>query len=74
MDLSGYCRQGLAHTQKAEETRIWHKRDGRWLNVHFHRSGIDSVAGSNSALAAAAAAAAAAAHHAASTHHQSATH
>ena len=73
MDSSD-CRQGLAHTQKAEETRIWHKRDGRWLNVHFHRSGIDSVAGSNSALAAAAAAAAAAAHHAASTHHQSATH
>ena len=63
----------MAHTHKAEETRIWHKRDGRWLNVHFHRSGVDS-AGSNSALAAAAAAAAAAAHHAASAHHPSATH
>lgn len=66
-------KQGMAHTHKAEETRIWHKRDGRWLNVHFHRSGVDS-AGSNSALAAAAAAAAAAAHHAASAHHPSATH
>ena len=63
----------MAHTHKAEETRIWHKRDGRWLNVHFHRSGVDS-AGSNGALAAAAAAAAAAAHHAASAHHPSATH
>jgi hypothetical protein len=27
----------MAHTQKCEETRIWHKRDGRWLNVHLHR-------------------------------------
>jgi len=21
-----------------EETRIWHRRDGRWRHVHFHRS------------------------------------
>jgi len=31
-------KQGNAHTQQSEETRIWQKRDGRWLNVHFHRS------------------------------------
>jgi len=31
-------KQGNAHTQQSEETRIWQRRDGRWLNVHFHRS------------------------------------
>jgi len=31
-------KQGNAHTQQSEETRIWHRRDGRWVNVHFHRS------------------------------------
>ena len=25
-------------TQRFEETRIWHHRDGRWRHVHFHRS------------------------------------
>ena len=35
-----FCfRLGHAHTTQAEETRVWHRRDGRWLNVHFHRSG-----------------------------------
>lgn len=29
---------GIPHTQSAEETRIWHRRDGRWQNVHLHRS------------------------------------
>ncbi|XP_059098054.1 calcium/calmodulin-dependent protein kinase type II delta chain-like isoform X7 [Tigriopus californicus] len=29
---------GIPHTQQSEETRVWHRRDGRWLNVHFHRS------------------------------------
>jgi calcium/calmodulin-dependent protein kinase (CaM kinase) II len=31
-------KQGVAHTQQAEETRIWHRKEGRWQNVHFHRS------------------------------------
>ena len=25
-------------TDAFEETRVWHKRDGRWRHVHFHRS------------------------------------
>ena len=25
-------------TQSFEETRIWHRVDGRWQHVHFHRS------------------------------------
>ena len=32
------CRQGMAHTQQTEETRIFQKKEGRWLNVHCHRS------------------------------------
>lgn len=35
-----YFRQGQAHTQQSEETRVWHKRDNKWQNVHFHRSGV----------------------------------
>lgn len=31
-------KQGNAHTQQSEETRIWQRREGRWQNVHFHRS------------------------------------
>jgi hypothetical protein len=31
-------KQGIPHTEQSEETRIWHRRDGRWVNVHFHRS------------------------------------
>lgn len=31
-------KQGLAHTQQTEETRIFQKKEGRWLNVHCHRS------------------------------------
>jgi len=31
-------KQGNAHTQQSEETRIWQRRDNRWQNVHFHRS------------------------------------
>ncbi len=26
-------------TQRAEETRVWLRRDGHWRHVHFHRSG-----------------------------------
>ena len=35
-------RQGQAHTQQNEETRVWYRRDGKWLNVHFHRSGAST--------------------------------
>jgi len=31
-------KHGNAHTSQSEETRIWQRRDGRWQNVHFHRS------------------------------------
>uniref|UniRef100_T1INT6 calcium/calmodulin-dependent protein kinase n=1 Tax=Strigamia maritima TaxID=126957 RepID=T1INT6_STRMM len=29
---------GGAYTQQSEETRVWHRRDGKWQHVHFHRS------------------------------------
>jgi|GEM_PF-232679 len=29
---------GAAQTAKCEETRVWHRQDGRWQHVHFHRS------------------------------------
>ncbi|XP_026471884.1 calcium/calmodulin-dependent protein kinase type II alpha chain-like [Ctenocephalides felis] len=35
-------KQGQAHSQQSEETRVWHKRDSKWQNVHFHRSGTGS--------------------------------
>ncbi|XP_045036198.1 calcium/calmodulin-dependent protein kinase type II alpha chain isoform X6 [Daphnia magna] len=35
-------KQGQAHTQQNEETRVWYRRDGKWLNVHFHRSGAST--------------------------------
>ncbi|XP_076368413.1 calcium/calmodulin-dependent protein kinase type II alpha chain-like isoform X6 [Tachypleus tridentatus] len=35
-------KSGIAHTQQSEETRVWHKKDGKWQNVHFHRSGSGS--------------------------------
>lgn len=35
-----YFRQGVAHTQQSEESRVWHKRDNKWQNVHFHRSAV----------------------------------
>ncbi|KAK6633922.1 hypothetical protein RUM43_001521 [Polyplax serrata] len=39
-------KQGQAHTKQSEETRVWHKRDNKWQNVHFHRSGTgDSPVG-----------------------------
>jgi calcium/calmodulin-dependent protein kinase (CaM kinase) II len=31
---------GAAHETAFEETRVWHKRDGRWRHVHFHRSAL----------------------------------
>ncbi|KAI9553596.1 putative calcium/calmodulin-dependent protein kise type II subunit delta-like isoform X3 [Daphnia sinensis] len=35
-------KQGQAHTQQNEETRVWYRRDGKWMNVHFHRSGAST--------------------------------
>ncbi|XP_040578159.1 calcium/calmodulin-dependent protein kinase type II alpha chain isoform X2 [Lepeophtheirus salmonis] len=29
---------GKLHTNQCEETRIWYRRETRWLNVHVHRS------------------------------------
>ncbi|NP_989625.2 calcium/calmodulin-dependent protein kinase type II subunit beta isoform X1 [Excalfactoria chinensis] len=31
--------QGRPRTSQSEETRVWHRRDGKWQNVHFHGSG-----------------------------------
>uniref|UniRef100_A0A667FQM4 calcium/calmodulin-dependent protein kinase n=1 Tax=Lynx canadensis TaxID=61383 RepID=A0A667FQM4_LYNCA len=28
--------QGRPRTSQSEETRVWHRRDGKWQNVHFH--------------------------------------
>ncbi|XP_031845221.1 calcium/calmodulin-dependent protein kinase II isoform X34 [Nomia melanderi] len=33
-------KHGVAHTQQSEESRVWHKRDNKWQNVHFHRSAV----------------------------------
>ncbi|KAK2178290.1 hypothetical protein NP493_549g00029 [Ridgeia piscesae] len=32
-------RNGAAYTIHSEETRVWHRKEGKWQNVHFHRSG-----------------------------------
>ncbi|XP_062305858.1 calcium/calmodulin-dependent protein kinase type II delta 1 chain isoform X4 [Osmerus eperlanus] len=34
---------GAPRTMQSEETRIWHRRDGKWQNIHFHRSGSPTV-------------------------------
>uniref|UniRef100_A0A8K9XTY0 calcium/calmodulin-dependent protein kinase n=1 Tax=Oncorhynchus mykiss TaxID=8022 RepID=A0A8K9XTY0_ONCMY len=34
---------GMPRTAQSEETRIWHRRDGKWQIVHFHRSGSPSA-------------------------------
>ncbi|XP_023821565.1 calcium/calmodulin-dependent protein kinase type II delta 1 chain isoform X2 [Oryzias latipes] len=34
---------GLPRTTQSEETRIWHRRDSKWQNIHFHRSGSPTV-------------------------------
>ncbi|KFW66126.1 Calcium/calmodulin-dependent protein kinase type II subunit beta, partial [Pygoscelis adeliae] len=34
---------GIPRTAQSEESRIWHRRDGKWQIVHFHRSGAPSV-------------------------------
>ncbi|CAF1083660.1 unnamed protein product [Adineta ricciae] len=33
-------RNGQPQSVRTEETRVWHKKDSRWLCVHFHRSGM----------------------------------
>ncbi|XP_042195763.1 calcium/calmodulin-dependent protein kinase type II subunit delta isoform X14 [Callorhinchus milii] len=33
----------MPKTMQTEETRVWHRRDGKWQNVHFHRSGTQSA-------------------------------
>lgn len=38
-------RDGHAHTHQSEETRVWHKHDGKWQNVHFHRSVTGHISG-----------------------------
>ncbi|XP_055330482.1 calcium/calmodulin-dependent protein kinase type II delta chain-like isoform X2 [Paramacrobiotus metropolitanus] len=32
-------KSGVVSSQSFEESRVWHKREGRWQLVHFHRSG-----------------------------------
>ncbi|XP_023837981.1 calcium/calmodulin-dependent protein kinase type II delta 1 chain isoform X7 [Salvelinus sp. IW2-2015] len=34
---------GMPRTMQSEETRIWHRRDAKWQNIHFHRSGSPTV-------------------------------
>uniref|UniRef100_A0AAR2JY89 calcium/calmodulin-dependent protein kinase n=1 Tax=Pygocentrus nattereri TaxID=42514 RepID=A0AAR2JY89_PYGNA len=34
---------GMPRTAQSEESRIWHRRDGKWQIVHFHRSGAPST-------------------------------
>uniref|UniRef100_A0A4W5QRC3 calcium/calmodulin-dependent protein kinase n=1 Tax=Hucho hucho TaxID=62062 RepID=A0A4W5QRC3_9TELE len=34
---------GMPRTAQSEETRIWHRHDGKWQIVHFHRSGSPSA-------------------------------
>lgn len=33
---------GMATTVSHAETRIWHRRDGHWRHIHFHRSPLSS--------------------------------
>ncbi|XP_026165734.1 calcium/calmodulin-dependent protein kinase type II subunit gamma-like isoform X14 [Mastacembelus armatus] len=35
--------QGLPRSCQSEETRVWHRRDAKWLNVHFHCSGAPAT-------------------------------
>uniref|UniRef100_A0A3Q3IS36 calcium/calmodulin-dependent protein kinase n=1 Tax=Monopterus albus TaxID=43700 RepID=A0A3Q3IS36_MONAL len=34
---------GMPRTMQSEETRVWHRRDGKWQNIHCHRSGSPSI-------------------------------
>uniref|UniRef100_A0A6Q2XRS7 calcium/calmodulin-dependent protein kinase n=1 Tax=Esox lucius TaxID=8010 RepID=A0A6Q2XRS7_ESOLU len=35
--------QGRPRSCQSEETRVWHRRDTKWLNVHFHCSGAPAT-------------------------------
>ncbi|XP_051973057.1 calcium/calmodulin-dependent protein kinase type II subunit beta-like isoform X12 [Xyrauchen texanus] len=35
--------QGRPHSSQSEETRVWHRRDCKWQNVHFHCSGAPAA-------------------------------
>ncbi|XP_025205500.1 calcium/calmodulin-dependent protein kinase type II alpha chain isoform X14 [Rhopalosiphum padi] len=41
-------KQGVPRSHQYEETRVWHRRDNKWQNVHSHRSA--SVASTSSAF------------------------
>ncbi|XP_060951095.1 calcium/calmodulin-dependent protein kinase (CaM kinase) II gamma 1 isoform X3 [Limanda limanda] len=34
---------GHPRSSQSEETRVWHRREGKWLNVHFHCSGAPAA-------------------------------
>merc|ERR1712203_48679 len=33
-------KQGVPHTAQSEETRVWQRRSGQWVSLHFHRSNL----------------------------------
>ncbi|XP_068562479.1 calcium/calmodulin-dependent protein kinase type II subunit beta isoform X1 [Cebidichthys violaceus] len=35
--------QGQPRSSQSEETRVWHRRESRWQNVHFHCSGAPAA-------------------------------
>uniref|UniRef100_A0A8C5CRS2 calcium/calmodulin-dependent protein kinase n=1 Tax=Gadus morhua TaxID=8049 RepID=A0A8C5CRS2_GADMO len=35
--------QGRPRSSQSEETRVWHRRESRWQNVHFHCSGAPAA-------------------------------
>ncbi|XP_052006508.1 calcium/calmodulin-dependent protein kinase type II delta chain-like isoform X12 [Xyrauchen texanus] len=35
--------QGRPCSCQSEETRVWHRRDSKWLNIHFHCSGAPAA-------------------------------
>ncbi|XP_046697412.1 calcium/calmodulin-dependent protein kinase (CaM kinase) II beta 1 isoform X8 [Silurus meridionalis] len=35
--------QGRPCSSQSEETRVWHRRDSKWQNVHFHCSGAPAA-------------------------------
>ncbi|XP_072243488.1 calcium/calmodulin-dependent protein kinase (CaM kinase) II beta 1 isoform X15 [Leuresthes tenuis] len=35
--------QGRPRSNQSEETRVWHRRDSKWQNIHFHCSGAPAA-------------------------------
>ncbi|XP_032435519.1 calcium/calmodulin-dependent protein kinase (CaM kinase) II beta 1 isoform X8 [Xiphophorus hellerii] len=35
--------QGQPRSSQSEETRVWHRRDSKWQNIHFHCSGAPAA-------------------------------